>query len=102
MIPAAFEYVRADSVDAAIAALTEHGEDAKLLAGGMSLIPLMKLRLATPTVVVDVGRLRDLSYVRDAGDHVAIGALTTLSQIAQSPELRHGYRVLTEAAGVVA
>jgi aerobic carbon-monoxide dehydrogenase medium subunit len=76
MIPAAFEYVRADSADAAIAQLTEHGDDAKLLAGGMSLLPLMKLRLATPTVLVDVGRLHDLSYVRDGGDHVAIGALT--------------------------
>lgn len=76
MIPAAFEYVRAESVDAALAALAEHGDDAKLLAGGMSLIPLMKLRLATPAVVVDVGRLRDLSYVRDGGDHLAIGALT--------------------------
>jgi carbon-monoxide dehydrogenase medium subunit len=76
MIPAAFDYVRADSADAAIAQLVEHGDDAKLLAGGMSLIPLMKLRLATPTVVVDVGRLRDLSYIRDAGDHIAIGALT--------------------------
>jgi len=76
VIPAAFEYVRADSADAAIAALTEHGDEAKLLAGGMSLIPLMKLRLATPTVLVDVGRLTDLSYVRDGGDHVAIGALT--------------------------
>ena len=76
MIPAAFEYVRADSAEAALAALAEHGDDAKLLAGGMSLLPLMKLRLATPTVLVDVGRLRDLSYVRDGGDHVAIGALT--------------------------
>ena len=71
MIPAAFDYVRADSADEAVAALAEHGDDAKLLAGGMSLIPLMKLRLATPTVLVDVGRVRDLSYVRDAGDHVA-------------------------------
>jgi carbon-monoxide dehydrogenase medium subunit len=76
VIPAAFEYVRADSADAAIAQLAEHGEDAKLLAGGMSLLPLMKLRLATPTVLVDVGRVRELSYIRDAGDHVAIGALT--------------------------
>jgi carbon-monoxide dehydrogenase medium subunit len=76
MIPAKFDYVRADSADAAIALISEHGEDAKFLAGGMSLIPLMKLRLATPTVLVDVGRVRDLSYVRDAGDHVAIGALT--------------------------
>jgi carbon-monoxide dehydrogenase medium subunit len=76
VIPAAFEYVRAGSAEDAIAALTEHGDEAKLLAGGMSLIPLMKLRLATPTVLVDVGRLRELSYLRDAGDHVAIGALT--------------------------
>jgi carbon-monoxide dehydrogenase medium subunit len=76
MIPAAFDYVRAESADHAIAQLAEYGDDAKLLAGGMSLLPLMKLRLATPTVVIDVGRVRDLSYVRDAGDHVAIGALT--------------------------
>jgi carbon-monoxide dehydrogenase medium subunit len=76
VIPAAFEYVRAESVDAATAALTEHGDDAKLLAGGMSLLPLMKLRLAVPTVLVDVGRLDDLRYVRDAGDHLAIGALS--------------------------
>jgi aerobic carbon-monoxide dehydrogenase medium subunit len=76
VIPAPFEYTRADSVDAALAALAEHGDEAKLLAGGMSLLPLMKLRLATPAVLVDVGRLRDVSYVRDAGDHLAIGALT--------------------------
>ena len=76
MIPAAFEYVRAESGDHAIAQLAEHGDDAKLLAGGMSLIPLMKLRLATPAVLVDLGRVQDLSYIRDAGDHVAIGALT--------------------------
>jgi carbon-monoxide dehydrogenase medium subunit len=76
VIPAAFDYARADSVDDAIALLAEHGDDAKLLAGGHSLLPLMKLRLATPTVVIDVGRVRDLSFVRDAGDHIAIGALT--------------------------
>lgn len=76
MIPAAFEYVRAESADDAVAQLAEHGDEAKLLAGGMSLLPLMKLRLATPAVLVDVGRVSDLSYVRDAGNHVAIGALT--------------------------
>jgi aerobic carbon-monoxide dehydrogenase medium subunit len=76
VIPAAFDYVRAGSAAEAIAAIAEHGEDAKFLAGGMSLLPIMKLRLATPTVLVDVGRVRDLSYVRDAGDHIAIGALT--------------------------
>jgi carbon-monoxide dehydrogenase medium subunit len=76
VIPAAFDYVRAESADDAIAQLAQHGDDAKLLAGGMSLIPLMKLRLATPAVLVDLGRVRDLSYIRDAGDHIAIGALT--------------------------
>lgn len=76
MIPAPFEYVRASSAEEALAAITEHGDDAKLLAGGMSLLPLMKLRLATPAVLVDLGRVEDLSYVRDGGDHLAIGALT--------------------------
>ncbi len=76
MIPAPFEYVRAASAEEAIAALAEHGDEAKLLAGGMSLLPLMKLRLATPAVLVDVGRVRELSYVRDAGDHIEVGALT--------------------------
>jgi carbon-monoxide dehydrogenase medium subunit len=76
VIPAPFEYVRAGSTDEVVAALVEHGDEAKVLAGGMSLLPLMKLRLATPTVLVDAGRITDLSYVRDAGDHVAIGALT--------------------------
>jgi carbon-monoxide dehydrogenase medium subunit len=76
VIPASFDYVRADSADAAVALLTEHGDEAKLLAGGHSLLPLMKLRLATPSVLIDVGRLRDLSYINDAGDHIAIGALT--------------------------
>ncbi len=76
MIPAAFDYIRATSADEAIAALAEHGDDAKLLAGGHSLLPLMRFRLARPAVVVDIGRLNDLKYIRDEGDHVAIGALT--------------------------
>ncbi|MHB1923966.1 MAG: FAD binding domain-containing protein, partial [Acidimicrobiales bacterium] len=71
MIPAAFDYVRVDSVDAAVAALTEHGDDAKLLAGGHSLLPLMKLRLAFPSVLIDIGRIEGLSYVRQEGDQVA-------------------------------
>ena len=76
MIPAAFDYIRAGSADEAIAALAEHGDEAKLLAGGHSLIPLMRFRLAAPAYLVDIGRLDDLKYVRDAGDHLAIGALT--------------------------
>lgn len=76
MIPVAFEYERVDSAAAALALLAEHGDEAKLLAGGHSLLPMMKLRLAYPSVLVDIGRISDLNYVRDAGDHIAIGALT--------------------------
>jgi aerobic carbon-monoxide dehydrogenase medium subunit len=76
MIPSKFDYVRVDSADAAVAELVKHGDDAKILAGGHSLVPLLKLRLASPSVLVDVGRVKDLSYIRDAGDHIAIGALT--------------------------
>jgi carbon-monoxide dehydrogenase medium subunit len=101
MIPAAFDYVRAESADGAIAALTEHGDDAKLLAGGMSLIPLMKLRLATPAVIVDVGRLRDLSYIRDAGDHIAIGALTRHRDLEISDLLAQHCGVLRAVAAEV-
>ena len=76
MIPVAFDYERVDSAAAALALLGEHGDEAKLLAGGHSLLPMMKLRLAYPSVLVDIGRIEDLDYVRDAGDHLAIGALT--------------------------
>jgi len=76
VIPAPFDYVRAGSADEVVGALAEHGDEAKILAGGMSLLPLMKLRLATPSVLVDAARIPALSYLRDDGDHVAIGALT--------------------------
>jgi carbon-monoxide dehydrogenase medium subunit len=101
VIPAAFDYVRAGSADEALALIGEHGEDAKFLAGGMSLIPLMKLRLATPAVLVDVGRLRDLSYVRDAGDHVAIGALTRHRDLETDDLLREQCGVLRAVAAEV-
>jgi carbon-monoxide dehydrogenase medium subunit len=101
MIPAPFDYVRAGSVDEALAALAEHGDDAKLVAGGHSLLPLMKLRLATPAVLVDIGRLDDLSYVRDAGDHVAIGALTRHRALETSDLLIGQVPLLAHAAGQV-
>jgi aerobic carbon-monoxide dehydrogenase medium subunit len=101
VIPAPFEYERADSAEAALALLAEHGDEAKLLAGGMSLLPLMKLRLAVPAVLVDVGRLRDLSYVRDAGDHVAIGALTRHRDLETSDLLRDECGVLRAVAAEV-
>ena len=79
MIPASFDYELAESVDHAIELLGS-GPDAKLLAGGHSLLPLMRLRLARPELLVDIGRLSDLSYVREDGDAIAIGALTPASQ----------------------
>jgi aerobic carbon-monoxide dehydrogenase medium subunit len=101
VIPAPFDYVRPGSADEAIAALVEHGDEAKLLAGGHSLLPLMKFRLALPTVLVDVGRLDDLSYVRDAGDHVAVGALTRHRQLETDALLAEHAPLLRHAAGQV-
>lgn len=101
MIPAPFDYVRSGSVDEAVAALAEHGDEAKLLAGGHSLLPLMKLRLAFPTVLVDVSRLRELSYVRDGGDHIAVGALTTHATIARDDLVRAQAPLLAKAASLI-
>ena len=88
MIPAAFEYKRASSADEAISLISQYGDEAKFLAGGHSLIPLMKLRLAQPTMLVDIGHVKDLSYIKDAGDHIAIGALTRHMDVEKSPVLR--------------
>ena len=101
MIPAAFDYVRAGSADEAVALLAEHGDDAKLLAGGHSLLPLMKLRLASPAVLVDVAGLGELAYVRDGGDHVAIGALTRHCDLERSPLLAAEVPILAHVAGLV-
>jgi aerobic carbon-monoxide dehydrogenase medium subunit len=101
VIPSAFDYVRAESVDGAIDALQEHGDEAKLLAGGHSLLPLMKLRLAAPGVLVDIGRLSDLSYIRDGGDHVAIGGLTRHRDLETSDLLGAEAPILRHAAGQV-
>ncbi|MDZ7675065.1 MAG: xanthine dehydrogenase family protein subunit M [Acidimicrobiales bacterium] len=101
MIPASFDYIRVDSADAALDALSEHGDEAKLLAGGHSLLPLMKLRLATPMVLVDVGRLDDLRYIEDRGDHVAIGALTRHREVETSEVLRAEAPILPHATSHV-
>ena len=101
MIPAAFDYVRAGSAEEAISLIGEHGEDAKFLAGGHSLLPLMKLRLAQPTVLVDIGRVTDLSYINDGGDHIAIGALTRHMDVENSAVLAEHVPLLAHAAGHV-
>ncbi|HEY5334430.1 MAG TPA: FAD binding domain-containing protein [Mycobacteriales bacterium] len=101
MIPAPFDYVRAGSVDEAVAALTTHGDDAKLLAGGHSLLPMMKLRLAAPAVLVDVTRIPDSSYIRVEGDEVAIGALTRHCELVSSTVLAAEAPLLPLVAGFV-
>lgn len=101
MIPASFDYIRAGSAAEALALLTEHGEDAKILAGGHSLLPLMKLRLASPSVLIDVARIRELSYIRDGGDHVAVGALTRHCDVQHSALLQADVPLLAHVAGLV-
>ncbi len=101
MIPAAFDYLRVSSLDEALAALAEHGDDAKLLAGGHSLLPLMKLRLAQPAMLVDVDRLDDLRGIRDAGDHVAIGAMTRHRDVETSDLLKAQAAILPAATAQV-
>ena len=101
MIPAAFDYVRAGSAEEAISLVGQYGDDAKLLAGGHSLLPLMKLRLAQPSVLIDIGRITDLSYIRDAGDHIAIGALTRHMDVERSAVLAEHVPLLAAAASHV-
>jgi len=101
VIPAAFEYRRASSLGEALQLLADGGEDAKLLAGGHSLLPLMKLRLAAPSVLVDIGRLSDLSYVREEGDRVAVGALTRHRDLQTSDVLHSHAPLLAHVAGQV-
>ena len=100
MIPAKFDYEVAESVDHAVELLGS-GRDAKLLAGGHSLLPLMRLRLARPELLVDVGRLGELSYVREDGDAVAIGALTRYHDLERSELLRAECPILADAVGTI-
>src|SRR5262249_23639379 len=97
MIPAPFDYARASSVDEAISLLGSR-DDPKLLAGGHSLLPAMKLRVARPATLIDVGRLSDLSYVREDGDAVAIGALTRHHDVANSDALHELSPIVSYAA----
>ena len=101
MIPAEFDYVRAASVDEALGALREHG-DAKVLAGGQSLIPLLRLRLAYPSVLVDVGRIDEMRGVREDGDRLVIGAATTHDEVLRDPLVRRACPVIAEVVGNVA
>ena len=101
MHPAAFDYEVAESVDHAIELLGQYGEEANLLAGGHSLIPLMRLRLAVPTALIDIGRLDDLHYVREEGDQLAIGALTHHREILNNELLNEHCGILGYTAGLL-
>jgi len=100
MIPAPFDYVRAGSVEEAVAALSAD-PDAKLLAGGHSLLPAMRLRIVRVSTLVDIGRLADLSYVREDGDTIAIGALTRHHDVANSEALQTGCPIVAYAASQI-
>ena len=102
MIPAQFDYVRPASLDEALRALDEGGDDAKVIAGGQSLIPLLRLRLAYPSLLVDVGGLDELRGVRDAGDALEIGALTTHFTLTRDPLIAQHCGLLASAAATVA
>ncbi|MGC1105625.1 MAG: xanthine dehydrogenase family protein subunit M [Candidatus Acidiferrales bacterium] len=101
MISAPFEYQAPKTLDDALRLLGRHGDEAKILAGGHSLLPLMKLRLASPRYVIDISRLRGLDYIREDGNQIAIGALTTHAQIAASELLREKCPLLPETAAEI-
>ncbi len=101
MIPTEFEYLRPRSMEEALGLLAQHGPEAKLLAGGHSLLPLMKLRLAAPKYLIDLGGLEQLSYVRDDGPEIAIGAMTPHAEVESSELIRRRCPLLAEAAAEI-
>lgn len=101
MIPASFDYALAESVDHAIELVADGGGDTKLLAGGQSLIPALRLRLARPAKLVDLGRLEDLAYVKDDGTHIAIGALMRHAAVAKDPLLAEHCGIVSHTAAQI-
>src|ERR1700726_2884286 len=102
MIPAKFDYVRPGSLDEAVTVLAGGGEDAKVIAGGQSLLPLLRLRLAYPELLVDIGGLDELRGVTDAGESLLIGARTTHYQLVHDPLIAEHCGLLATAAATVA
>ena len=102
MIPPAFEYLRPKTLPEAVAMLQQHGEDAKILSGGQSLIPMMKLRLARPSHLIDINRVTGLSYIKEDGGFLKIGGLTRESELEASDLIRKKYPLLMDTATVIA
>jgi carbon-monoxide dehydrogenase medium subunit len=102
MIPPAFEYLRPKTVPEAVALLQQHGDDAKILSGGQSLIPMMKLRLARPSHLIDINRISGLSYIKEDGGFLKIGGLTREAEVEASAVVRQKYPLLLDTATVIA
>jgi carbon-monoxide dehydrogenase medium subunit len=101
MIPTQFDYLTPKTLDEAVGLLSQHPDEAKILAGGHSLIPAMKLRLATPQILIDIGRIKDLSYIREEGGQIRIGAMTTHYRLESSDRLREICPLLPECAAQI-
>jgi aerobic carbon-monoxide dehydrogenase medium subunit len=102
VIPAPFDYHKARSLEDAIALLDKHGDDGKLLAGGQSLIPAMRFRLAAPATLIDISQLSALEYIKEIDGHLAIGALTHEMALEESSVVANAYRLLSDTAKVIA
>ncbi len=102
MIPAAFEYLRPKSIPEAIGFLQQYGDDAKILSGGQSLIPMMKFRLARPAYLIDINRISGLSYIREEGGYLKIGGLTREAELENSPLIHAKYPILADTSRVIA
>ncbi len=102
MIPVAFDYKKASSVEDALAALAEGGEDAKLMGGGQSLVPVLRLRLNAPSVVVDCSSIPELKGIKDEGGKIVIGAGTTHHAVMNDPAVKSSLKVLADATASVA
>jgi 2-furoyl-CoA dehydrogenase FAD binding subunit len=97
MKPRPFDYVRPDTVDEAVALLAEHGEEARILAGGQSLMAMMNLRLADPAMLIDIARIAELSHIRDLGDAIEVGAAVTQNKLLAWPDLKKKLPLLAAA-----
>src|SRR3954462_5345067 len=102
MIPAQFDYVAPTTVEEALAVLAQHGDEAKLIAGGQSLLPVLRMRLNAPELVVDLGKIDALRGVRDDGDSIVIGATTTHADVLDHPLVRENAFVITKAVELLA
>nr|WP_042190794.1 xanthine dehydrogenase family protein subunit M [Kibdelosporangium sp. MJ126-NF4]CEL19595.1 Carbon monoxide dehydrogenase medium chain [Kibdelosporangium sp. MJ126-NF4]CTQ94606.1 Carbon monoxide dehydrogenase medium chain (EC 1.2.99.2) [Kibdelosporangium sp. MJ126-NF4] len=102
MIPAQFDYVAPATVDEAVRALADAGEDGKVIAGGQSLLPVLRMRLAAPSVLVDIGKIAELRGIRDDGDAIVIGAMTTHYEVQRDPLVREHAAMVAAATDTVA